>query len=1105
MKLKKRTVEAVVGSLVEGFGSTMKFIGTPVIACVLLHASLDSASAKVLYRSARPHLVSDNHYFPLPGLSLSCGATATGTLYFKYTVTHPASNLGTERYYAGMSFFAGESETLGIGNSTGTTAYGTFGSTGDRDLRSAMPEPGQTYQFVRPTDITTIVIRVDYQSDADDKITIWLNPDLSLAEGEQNPALVTNLTANAGFDKIYLREAGDRGDGWTFSDIAIAENAGDPGFFGKGKGGDFSPPANLSMVATASASHVSGDTSVAALHDDKVHATAHEQGLPSYGNWPTTGTQWVQFDWTKPVSTNSVEVYWWDDNQGVRIPAACRLKYWTGSEFAEVPNARGLGLLPNVFNRTTFDTIRTTRLRLEIDGSEKFSTGLLEWRVIDSGDSPLFPPRVNAGVDRTVVLGGKTYLRGDAKALKHGEKCRFQWRKLSGPGKVTFTDANAAHTTATFSALGEYRLALDAKLGEETGTDELLATVVAAPTGERLDVVYTTPYSIDNPLWNDRAKALIAHWIPHCIDHIEDRSQETGGIENFEEAAKAVRGEPHAPHKGLIFSNAWVHQTVESMCIALMVDANGDKEIIAAQERFRKTLEKWIPIIIAAQEPDGYLQTAYTLADRNQWKERWDPAHRENHEGYVAGYFIESAINHFTLTNGKDRRLYNAAKKLADCWVANIGPEPGKKAWYDEHQQMEQGLVRFGRFVNDVEGGGRGDAYIKLAKFLLDNRGQGKLCQEYDQSHLSVQEQYEAVGHAVRAVYSYSGMADVAAETGDADYKSAVMSLWDNIVNRKYYVTGGIGSGETSEGFGEDYSLGHGAYCESCSSCGLIFFQYKLNLAYRDAKFADLYEETMYNALLGSVDLAGKNFYYQNPLDTSAARHPWHVCPCCVGNIPRTLLMVPTWTYAKDRKGINANLFIGSTIQVGEVAGTTVEMVQETDYPWDGKVAMTVNPAEPREFELRIRIPNRDVSALYKGTPDADGIKEVKLNGQSVRYEDRLGYAVIRRMWKKGDTVSFTIPMVAQKITASDKIAATRGQMAFRYGPIVYCVERADQDIQRPIDPDAPLQVEWQADTLNGIKVLKGKWADGSELRAIPYYARANREDAASRLWLPVK
>ncbi len=159
------------------------------------------------------------------------------------------------------------------------------------------------------------------------------------------------------------------------------------------------------------------------------------------------------------------------------------------------------------------------------------------------------------------------------------------------------------------------------------------------------------------------------------------------------------------------------------------------------------------------------------------------------------------------------------------------------------------------------------------------------------------------MGHAVRAVYSYSAMADVAAETGDVDYQSAVMSLWDNLVNKKYYVTGGVGSGETSEGFGPDYSLGNRAYCEACSSCGLIFFQYKMNLAYHDAKYADLYEETMYNALLGSLDLEGKNFYYDNPLVESVARYPWHVCPCCVGNIPRTLLMVPTWTYVRGKEG----------------------------------------------------------------------------------------------------------------------------------------------------------------------------------------------------------
>src|SRR5471030_2777297 len=316
------------------------------------------------------------------------------------------------------------------------------------------------------------------------------------------------------------------------------------------------------------------------------------------------------------------------------------------------------------------------------------------------------------------------------------------------------------------------------------------------------------------------------------------------------------------------------------------------------------------------------------------------------------------------MTNGKDLRLYNGAKKLADCWVAHLGP--GKKEWFDGHQEMEQALVRFGRFVNDMEGNGRGNEYIKLAKFLLDSRKGG---QEYDQSHLPPARQYEAVGHAVRAAYFYSGMADVAAETHDTDYQSAVMSLWDNLINKKYYVTGGIGSGETSEGFGPNYSLRNNAYNEACSSCGLIFFQYKMNLAYHDAKYADLYEETMYNALLVSLDLEGKNFYYDNPLTGGAARYPWHVCPCCVGNIPRTLLMIPTWTYVKGDDGIYVNMFIGSIINVEKAAGTDIQMVQKTDYPWNGNISITVNPKESKKFTVYVRVPNRTTSELYTPTP----------------------------------------------------------------------------------------------------------------------------------------
>ena len=440
-----------------------------------------------------------------------------------------------------------------------------------------------------------------------------------------------------------------------------------------------------------------------------------------------------------------------------------------------------------------------------------------------------------------------------------------------------------------------------------------------------------------------------------------------GGIDNFIEAAKALRGEPHAPQHGAVFANAWVHQTVESMCIALMVDPQGDPDIIAAQEKMKATLEDWIPKILAAQEPDGYLQTAYTLADRRQWPTRWNPAQRGNHEGYVSGYFIESAINHYTLTGGTDKRLYNAAKKLADCWVANIGP--GKKEWYDGHEEMEQALVRFGRFVNDMEGGGRGDSYIALAKFLLDCRQQRQRLRPEPRCRCSSNTKRSATPCAPRICSS--GMADIAAETHDVDYQSAVMSLWDNLINKKYYLTGGIGSGETSEGFGPNYSLRNEAYCEACSSCGLIFFQYKMNLAYHDAKFADLYEETIYNALLGSTDLDGKNFYYDNPLVEDKARYPWHVCPCCVGNIPRTLLMIPTWTYAKSEDGIYVNLFIGSTINIERVAGTDVQMVQKTDYPWSGKVAITVNPKQSKKFTVFVRVPDRTTSELY--TPDADG------------------------------------------------------------------------------------------------------------------------------------
>jgi DUF1680 family protein len=863
---------------------------------------------------------------------------------------------------------------------------------------------------------------------------------------------------------------------------------------------------NLARVALPSSATLVSENKISALNDGFSPASSRDRGNGFYAirreDEGDGHAQWLQYSWSKPVAINKIDVYWAIDpprpnappGSGwgrIEAPVSYRILYWNGSEFVPVPHAEGLGIREDIFNTTIFDEVKTDRLRLEVVPDETHLAGIIEWKVYNSGPVPSLPPVVDAGIDRSVVIGGRTYLAGKSIWLQDLPDNSVRWATESGPGTVAFENAASPVTTATFSTPGDYvlKLAGSGRGGQTTSMINVHAE--PAPPKDRLDVVYTRKYSIDSPLWNARAKTLIVDWIPHCIHYCERTdiapNRGDGGIDNFIEAGKANRGEPHGRHKGYVFSNAWIHQTVESMCIALMVDPEGDEEIIDAQEKMRATLERWIPIILAAQMQDGYLQTAYILADRSQWPERWSPEHRGNHEGYVSGYFIESAINHYTLTDGQDLRLYNAAKKLADCWVANLGP--GKKDWFDGHQEMEQALVRFGRFVNDQEGNHRGDEYIKLAKFLLDSRRGGA---EYDQSHLPPGQQYEAVGHAVRATYFYSGMADIAAETQDHDYQSAVISLWDNMVNKKYYLTGGIGSGETSEGFGPNYSLRNNAYCESCSSCGLVFFQYKLNLAYHDAKYADLYEQTMYNALLGGVALQGTSYCYTNPL-VNTERTLWHVCPCCVGNIPRTLLMMPTWAYVKDNNGLYVNLFVGSRIHVGKIAGTNVEMVQKTDYPWKGAIEITVNPEEARTFSVYVRIPNRSTSRLYTESPALSGVKRFAVNGKLVTPYMEKGYAVVTHQWKAGDRIELELPVEPQRVVADKRIKADLGNVALKYGPLIYNVETADQQsIEQPLS-DAPLQTEWRPDLLGGLMVITGKWQDDSPMTAIPHYARMNR------------
>ena len=418
---------------------------------------------------------------------------------------------------------------------------------------------------------------------------------------------------------------------------------------------------------------------------------------------------------------------------------------------------------------------------------------------------------------------------------------------------------------------------------------------------------------------------------------------------------------------------------------------------------------------------------------------------------------------------------------------------------------MEQALVRFGRFVNDMEGGGRGDNYIKLAQVPARFRAQGGCGIRPEPSAACISNMRRSATPCAPS-YIYSGMADVAAETHDMDYQSAVMSLWDNIVNKKYYITGGIGSGETSEGFGPDYSLRNNAYCEACSSCGLIFFQYKMNLAYHDAKYADLYEETMYNALLGSTDLDGKNFYYDNPLDRRPAalsvarlpvlrrQHSAHAADDSDVDLRegrRRHLREPVHRQHHQRgKGRRHGRADGAedglSVERQGLHHGESEGVEEIH-----RLSCACRIARPANFTRR----RRKVSGLQIARGERQDHCTPKIEK---------GYAVITRDWKAGDKIELELPMEVQRIKADENIAADRGLVALRYGPLIYNVERADQpDINQAIGSE-PLTTEWRGDLLDGVMAIKGKWADGSPLLAIPNYARNNRnsEGVGSMVWI---
>jgi DUF1680 family protein len=610
-------------------------------------------------------------------------------------------------------------------------------------------------------------------------------------------------------------------------------------------------------------------------------------------------------------------------------------------------------------------------------------------------------------------------------------------------------------------------------------------TSTPLPSGSYLSLMYPEAgWRLNSNYWNGPVKAMIVTWVPYCYGKLNASNCAEGGIQNLIEEGRRLDGLSHALHVGLWFSNAYVYNVLQSMVRAVMIDPQGDTAISSAQSTARTRITSWNNTIINAQSTDGYIHTWTTLNNRARWVDR------AGHEGYTMGYLMETGLAHYQQENFTNPALYNVAIKVADCWWNNIGPSP-KKTWWDGHQEMEQAMTRFSRFVGSLGDSTRAGRYAGLGKFLLDVRQGGS---QYDQSHALPINQTTAVGHAVRAMYMYSAMTDVAMLNNSSSYFNACNALWANFVDRKYYLTGGPGSGATSEGFGNDYVLPNNSYCETCAGCGSMFFQHMMHLAYANGKYVDLMEECLYNNVVGTMNLGGTLYNYTNPLNSGNAKISWHSCPCCVGNFPRVIFTMPSWMYSKSGSGLYVNLYIGSTVTFRDVFGTTdVTLTQATNYPWDGTVTLTVSPSVSTNFTLYVRSPQRSVSTAYSSSPTSDGISSLTVNGAGQSTTSSNGYVAINRTWNSGDQVVITLPLAIQRVTAISNIAANVGLVALQRGPVIYVIESADQSTTLVLPTGNALTATWDGALLGGVTKITGQWSTGAALTAIPWYKRCNR------------
>ncbi|MFN7117805.1 MAG: glycoside hydrolase family 127 protein [Saprospiraceae bacterium] len=611
--------------------------------------------------------------------------------------------------------------------------------------------------------------------------------------------------------------------------------------------------------------------------------------------------------------------------------------------------------------------------------------------------------------------------------------------------------------------------------------------------------------NITDAFWKPKLDKVATATLQACIYQTEEK---TPRIRNFEKVARK-QGEKH---EGIYYDDSDVYKALEAIAYSLKNHPDAALE---------QKADAWIDKIAAAQLPDGYLNTYYTLGDLSK---RWTDM--EKHEDYNAGHLMEAAVAYYN-TTGK-RKLLDVAIRFADHIDSTFRLQ--NRPWVSGHQEIELALMKLYHLTQN-------ERYLKLSDWFLDQRGRGygkgviwdqwkdpKYCQD----EVPVKEQKEITGHAVRAMYLYTGAADVAAVTGDAGYMNAMQTVWEDVVYRNLYITGGIGSSGRNEGFSVDYDLpNEEAYCETCASVGMVFWNQRMNALTGDAKFIDVLERSLYNGALDGLSLSGDRFFYGNPLASKGQhfRREWFGTACCPSNIARLVSSVGDYIYGKSDNSLWINLFVGSNTMV-KMGKTDVAVQMETNYPWDGKVSIKVEPKSKAKFAMYLRIPGwaRGEAVpgdLYEFVNNSSAKTVIRINGKDAIYPESKGYAVIDREWKKGDVVEFILPMEVRTIQARADLKFNNDRVALQRGPLVYCVEGADNNgqawnillpeqvnlatthykvLQEPVIAiQATVPVVTISD--NGLQVK----TEPKQITAIPYYTWANRGQHSMQVWLPRK